>query len=165
MHIAITGHRPNKLGNDYTMSNKMCVGIRARVTEYVIAFQKSLKDGEKLTLITGMALGIDQMFAEIAISLNIPFIAAIPFKNQDRKWPEQSRTKYLNLLAKAHEIINVSGADDYKIEYMQDRNIWMVQHCDILIAVWDGTSGGTKNCVDYADLKRQIVRVNPNDFK
>jgi uncharacterized phage-like protein YoqJ len=33
---------------------------------------------------------------------------------------------------------------------MQRRNEWMVDHCDILYAFWDGTSGGTANCVKYA---------------
>jgi uncharacterized phage-like protein YoqJ len=48
---------------------------------------------------------------------------------------------------------------------MQDRNIWMVDHCDALIAVWDGTSGGTANCVRYAQkVGKPIVFIDPYDL-
>lgn len=29
----------------------------------------------------------------------------------------------------------------------------MVDDCDSLLALWDGSSGGTKNCLDYARKK------------
>jgi uncharacterized phage-like protein YoqJ len=38
----------------------------------------------------------------------------------------------------------------YRAELMQIRNEWMVDRCDLLIAVWNGTPGGTANCVAYA---------------
>jgi uncharacterized phage-like protein YoqJ len=33
---------------------------------------------------------------------------------------------------------------------MQIRNEWMVDHCDLLVALWDGSPGGTGNCIRYA---------------
>jgi uncharacterized phage-like protein YoqJ len=43
---------------------------------------------------------------------------------------------------------------------LQKRNEWMVDHCDLLIAVWDGSEGGTANCVRYArHHERQIKRL------
>ena len=48
---------------------------------------------------------------------------------------------------------------------MQERNEWMVNNCDVLIAVWDGTSGGTANCVKYAEsLQLDIRRINPKEL-
>ncbi len=42
----------------------------------------------------------------------------------------------------------------------------MVDNSDIVIAVFDGTPGGTKNCYDYAtDAKKRIIRINPQDYK
>jgi hypothetical protein len=36
----------------------------------------------------------------------------------------------------------------------------MVDHADMVIALWDGTSGGTANCVNYAKAQhKQIVNV------
>ena len=34
----------------------------------------------------------------------------------------------------------------------------MVDHSDRVLAVWDGSSGGTKNCIDYA--KEKMVPVD-----
>lgn len=48
---------------------------------------------------------------------------------------------------------------------MQKRNEWMVDRCDILVSVWDGTEGGTYNCVNYAIGKnKQIIRINPKEL-
>jgi uncharacterized phage-like protein YoqJ len=50
---------------------------------------------------------------------------------------------------------------------MQVRNEWMVDHCNDLLAVWDGSDGGTGNCVRYAQRilePSKLHRVNPNDF-
>ena len=51
------------------------------------------------------------------------------------------------------------GYAGYKL---QKRNEWMVDHCDILIAVWDGTSGGTANCVNYAQsVNKEKIFIDP----
>ena len=49
---------------------------------------------------------------------------------------------------------------------MQIRNQWMVDNCELLIAVFDGTSGGTANCVNYAkSIRKNTVVINPNGYK
>ncbi len=46
---------------------------------------------------------------------------------------------------------------------MQKRNEWMVDNCDMLVAVWDGTDGGTYNCIDYAKrMKKPRILIDPN---
>lgn len=41
----------------------------------------------------------------------------------------------------------------------------MVDNSDAVIAVWDGTAGGTKNCFDYATkIGKKIIRIDPKDF-
>ena len=46
---------------------------------------------------------------------------------------------------------------------MQTRNEWMVNHCDKLIAVWNGSDGGTGNCVNYAkSINKEIIYINPD---
>lgn len=153
MIIAFTGHRPNKLGG-YKLPNptyiKVCSAIDAALQEF---------KPEKI--ISGMALGIDQWAANIAVKLNIPFIAAIPFAGQEGKWPESSQKTFHALLNKAAEQVIVSpGA--YEVAKLQVRNEWMVDRCDLLIAVWDGTKGGTGNCVEYAkSVNKDIFRIDP----
>jgi len=42
------------------------------------------------------------------------------------------------------------------------RSEWMVQNCDLLVAYWDGSDGGTGNCVKYAkSVGRDVAIVNP----
>jgi len=152
-YIAITGHRPAKLDYDYELSGPLCIMIRERIHEFI---EREFVKGN-VTFITGMALGIDTLFARMAITLGIPFIAAIPCHGHDSKWPERSKSIYRYILS--HPLCTVQLVSDtpYSDAVMQKRNEWMVDRCNHLIAVWDGTSGGTKNCLDYA--KKQISAV------
>lgn len=139
MIIAATGHRPDKLGG-YTeaVDNK----LRACATEFLTARAPS-------KVISGMALGWDMAWAEAAMLLGIPVIAAIPFAGQELRRPQPSRERYEFLVAFAAErvIVCPGGYDPAK---MQRRNEWMVDHADSVAALWNGSAGGTRNCVLYA---------------
>jgi len=153
MIVAFTGHRPDKLGG-YKLPNDTYI----RVCQKIDAALKELKP-EKI--ITGMALGVDQWAASIAHRLGIPFLAAIPFEGQENAWPESSRKTYRLLRKLAAEEVIVSQGG-YSADKMQVRNIWMVDNCTKLIAVWDGTKGGTGNCVEYAkSVNREIYYIDP----
>jgi len=156
--IAITGHRPNKLGNDYELKSPLVKWIRTEILQIL--------ETEKPTqLISGMALGIDTLFALIGLELQIPVLAAIPCDNQDRMWPAASKQLYHMILQNPLVTTHVVSPGPYAIWKMQKRNEWMVDNCNILIGVWDGTSGGTANCVKYASEKgRFMIRIDPNDF-
>ena len=181
MKIAITGHRPNKLGNDYDLTSNLIRDIENRISEIILKYYP--ENGTRPTLITGMALGIDTLFAKMAIRLNINFIAAIPFRGQHSKWVSKSVNTYMNLLTKADKVYLVDEEvylgsiepsvfhewlrpNNYSPEKLQLRNQWMVDNCDLLIAVWDKSSGGTANCVKYAQsINKEIIFINPNDYK
>ena len=117
-------------------------------------------------VISGMALGFDQLLLEEALAQNIKAVAAVPCLNQEQIWPQESQKRY-------HELINhplvekkIVTQTGYTSKVMQVRNIWMVDNCDVLLAVWDGSSGGTANCVRYAESqKKSIIRIDPRDFK
>jgi hypothetical protein len=77
MILAATGHRPDKLGGyDLSIYRKL-VGL---AYSYL---RKQTPD----VVISGMALGWDQAVAEAAVKASTPFIAAIPFRGQESKWP------------------------------------------------------------------------------
>lgn len=42
-------------------------------------------------------------------------------------------------------------ADHYEADVMQKRNEYMVDHSDIVLAVWNGKKSGTENCIKYAE--------------
>lgn len=108
MKIAITGHRPNKLGNDYDLTSPLIQRIKYRIITTLGNLVAMDASNPTPTLITGMALGIDTLFAKIAIELNIPFIAAIPCKNQPAKWPKKSQDTWNEIMWKASELKLIS---------------------------------------------------------
>jgi uncharacterized phage-like protein YoqJ len=153
MIISFTGSRPPKLGG-YKLPNPI--------------YNKICRETEKLLLelkpdkcISGMCIGYDQYAANICIKLNIPFVAACPFKDQEKAWPEASKKIYHKLLSKAVEKVVVCEGD-YAVEKMQIRNQYLVDNCDILIACSDLTAGGSLNCINYAkSINREIIYINP----
>jgi len=163
MKIAITGHRPNKLGNDYDLTSDLVKKIKYEIQHIITQINQP---GSNLELITGMALGIDTLFAQIAIENKIPFTAAIPCINQDKMWIQKYKDLYHSILK--HRLCSIIYVSDkeYDLECMNKRNEWMVNNCDLLIAVWDGTSGGTANCVKYAKKKKKhIIQIDLKQLK
>ncbi len=154
MIVAFTGHRPDKLGG-YKIPNPTYNYVCQQI-------EKTLIDLKPDKVISGMALGVDQWAAYISYKLKIPFLAAVPFEKQDSAWPEKSRNAYKKLLDVASEIVIVSPGGYARMK-MQTRNEWMVNHCDKLIAVWNGSDGGTGNCVNYAkSINKEIIYINPD---
>lgn len=157
MILGITGHRPDKLPNKatgYKLPNPTYKYVCQELEKHFIQLQP-----EKI--ISGMALGVDQWAAFIAYKLKIPFVAAVPFEGQEKKWPAESQLKYKQLLKLASEIIIVSPGG-YGSGKLQTRNKWIVDYSHKLLATWDGSEGGTGNCVAYAEsVKRQIIRIDP----
>lgn len=144
--IAATGHRPEKLGGH---DNKTRLALGGLATEY-------LAQNAPSKVISGMALGWDQAVAGACIALGIPFIAAVPFAGQERRWPEDAQARYRRLLEQAADVIYVvEGLAT--ISAMQRRNEWMVDNCDRIVALWDGSWGGTFNCVRYAEKQRRPI--------
>jgi uncharacterized phage-like protein YoqJ len=144
--IAVTGHRPDKLGG-YDENNPTAAAIKRHMRAFL------LKPANRPEMaITGMALGIDQWWAEACIELDIPFTAAIPFDGFHVKWLKESQDRFNRIMREAEAIVYVS-APGYEPWKMQRRNEWMVDFCTELVAYWDGSEGGTNNCVRYALTK------------
>lgn len=139
---AATGHRPDKLGG-YSPSVE---------TQLVFFAIEMLDEIEPKGMIVGMALGWDMAVAEACYLLGIPYHAYVPFVGQESKWPSPSRHLYVSLCSKALEYVVVSDGS-YAVEKMQIRNRAMVDAAgEGVLALWNGTPGGTANCVKYAQL-------------
>lgn len=117
-----------------------------------------------------MALGVDTVFALAVMELkdeghNIRLHCAIPCKNHSSKWPYNSRIMYNNILHHA-DVVKLVSDQEYAPWVMQARNIYMVDLSDKIIAVWDGSQSGTKNCIEYAEnRKKEIIRIDVNTQK
>ena len=161
---AFTGHRPNKLNGYNPKDNIKLLWKLADVVEDLIVNQGYT------AFITGMALGIDTWAAKIVLKLqekypHIQLICAIPCANHSGKWREGDKKIWQEIVDRAEDVVYVS-TEEYTPYCMQARNVFMVDHCSLLVGVWDGTAGGTGNCVDYAVKKKTpTLIINPNDFK
>lgn len=141
MNVGVTGHRPDKLGG--------WDPLHPVVDRVKRVLRLALVDAGPSALVTGMALGVDQWAAQEALELGIPFVAAVPCDGMDDAWPSLSRKRFHALLERAQEVVVVAPGP-YKPWKMQKRNEWVVDHCELLLAVHDGSAGGTFNCLQYA---------------
>ena len=148
--LAWTGHRPQKLADH----------VHGQIKHEMRKLMKRIKPD---FIISGMAQGVDQWAAAIALADRIPFIAAVPFKEQAELWPAKNRETYESLLSAAHEVVVIGKS--YYVGVYQDRNEWMVDSCTERAAVFNGSHGGTANCVNYARrMERPITRIDPRSW-
>lgn len=162
MKVMVTGHRPNKLWG-YNLNAPQYKKLKT-------LFKVMLEQYGADTAISGMALGVDTLFAQAVLELkeegvNIKLICAIPCQNHSSQWFKESIVEYNRIISLADEIVMVSDKL-YTPHLMQIRNEWMVNKADFGIAVWDGTSGGTGNCVTYMDkVNLDYIIINPKTVK
>lgn len=151
MIICGTGHRPDKLG-----------GYGDTVVEQIINVAcDGLGDikGDVTRVISGGALGWDQALAEAALRLNLPLTLALPFPGFWSKWPKRSQDNLEYMVSRADKVVYVCE-EGYAPWKMQERNKWMVDNSDSVLALWNGTDGGTANCVRYAEkVGKPIVNL------
>lgn len=149
VRVAVTGHRPDKLGGYNAFENFKA--IRRHMKDFL----EQAPDGE-LRLLSGGALGIDQFWIEVGLYLQLPVIAVLPFNGYDARWPASSRTLYAKLLARCEEVSYIGS--EYKPDLYQKRNEFLVDNSDVLVAYYDGSSdGGTKHCIDYAISENKTI--------
>lgn len=150
--VAVTGHRPDKLGG----YGEAVFNDLVKLAEHCLTRLKP-----KL-VITGMALGWDLAIAEACLNLGVPFKAYIPGEWQPDAWVNQYWVEVWR--HHCHYAIEVVDCDPYpETGYagwkLQKRNERMVDDCEILLALYNGGSGGTGNCYNYA-RKRNVQILN-----
>jgi uncharacterized phage-like protein YoqJ len=176
-----TGHRPNKLGG-YDLNSPGNQQLISKVYDLVenIIVKEKVKN-----FISGGALGADQIGFWCVQMLKEKYpeiinILATPFQKQDAVWSLEQKKEYKLVLQHADKIINVEELEEYKTnentpfgEYsnkkMQKRNEYMIDNSLIVIGIFDGSKGGTYNCIEYAKNHpdaRILYRIDPSkDFK
>lgn len=163
--VCFTGHRPDKLGG-YNENNQTAKDVKSALMAQILKF---IEEGFT-EFIAGGALGTDTWAAEAVIEARkshpgVKLTIARPFPSQDSKWFQESKDRFKAFCEAADKVVDVSP-DPYTIQKMQTRNEWMVDNADVVLAIWDGSSGGTGNCVRYAKKRsKRIVAINPNTLK
>lgn len=177
MFLAATGHRPDKLAPNkeaYKMNAPINFELGKAMKRYILdkaGYDKktnSFKDDEKIILISGMALGVDMVWAKVALRLKkqrpgkFYLECAIPCRNHGSNWTKETNRMYQEVLKEADQVTMVSD-EEYKPYLMQKRNEYMVDAAAEIFAVWDGSKGGTGNCVQYAvKNNKPVYCLDPN---
>ena len=154
-----TGHRPQSLPWKFNEQDERCLRMKEKLRNEII---KAIKNGYT-TFISGMALGFDMICAEMVLELKktfprIKLIGAIPCKTQDKLWKEKDKQRYKSILEKLDGIRCIY--DDYiGPECMLERNRFMINNSSLVIALFNGTNGGTKKTLDYANEQKKKVII------
>lgn len=163
MRVAFTGHRPEQLniqGNDLSTSEH---ALRDAILSEIRALEKAGAD----IFLCGAAKGADIICGEIILAekktsaLPLQLICAIPFRNQAKKWSSEWKLRYQKLLEGADSIVPV--CDEFQRGCFHIRNRYLVDNCDVLIAIYNGGGGGgTSYTVKYAMKQgKEIIVIHP----
>ena len=163
---ACTGHRPQNLPFRFDETDDRCKALKERL--YKTAEELIINEGVS-HFISGMALGVDTFFAEAVIELRntkyhgITVEAAIPCETQSLRWTEVQRDRYYSITEQCDVETLLQTA--YTPDCMSRRNRYMVDNCDYLIAVWDGSSSGTGATVRYArQNNKPVIYIDPGQL-
>jgi hypothetical protein len=153
MKIGITGHQRLKDPLDWDR-------VRLEMERILASFPQPLIG------ITSLAIGADQLFAEIILQQSGTFEAIIPFAGYELKFAEgDEREKYQHLLNRASrvEILHKIASEEHAYFEAGKR---VVDLADTLVAVWDGKPaaglGGTADVVAYAQQQgKTVIHLDP----
>ncbi len=161
---SFTGYRPDKLPflNDKKSEEYMAL-YEVLKSEIIRMAENGIFDFQ-----TGMARGIDLMCGEILLELkkelDVHIFCAIPCKDQYCRWKDDDIALYKRIVEASDGAVYISS-DKYTKGCMIERNHYLVDTAQYLIAVYDGQRGGTMATVNYAKKKnRTVIIINPTDF-
>lgn len=153
-----TGHRAGKLPWGYNESDPRCRKLKKTLFDTVEAVYES---GFR-RFICGMAEGCDLYFCEAVLLLreehpDVSLEAAVPFAGQAERWGAAEQARYEDLLSRCDTVTVLQ--EHYSPGCMMKRNRYMVDHADLIIACYDGKTGGTLNTLRYA-IERDVQIVH-----
>lgn len=159
-----TGHRPKYFTFRTNEGDPDCIQIKKFIRkkcEYLIV-EKGVGH-----FISGGAIGVDTWAMEKVIALkekypHITLECALPYAGMPDKFPPEDRERYARI-TRHLEIITTLN-EKYVPGCMQQRNEYMVDRAEYVIAIWTGKKSGTGNTVEYAKKQgRTVFHLNPND--
>lgn len=151
-----TGHRPDKLPWGLDENSAECRKLRIEIAIQL----EALHSAGIAHFISGMALGCDLLFAEAVLAMreeydDVTLEAAVPCDSQANSWPEEQKERYNAILSSCDTVTFVQH--QYTPGCMLRRNRYMVDSSSVLLACFNGSSGGTMNTLLYA--RRQGVKT------
>lgn len=145
--VAITGHRPGSLSKD--QRQYMQEGLRF-IADGLVEYYGAER------FLTGLALGADTIWAELAISYGIEYDAYIPFEGQEERWSQADKKRYRDLRSSANSE-KVFGRQ-FSNRLYHARNDALIRDSDLLVAVWRPSvqKGGT-----FSTVQKSLRKNHP----
>lgn len=164
--IGFTGQRPKSLPWGANEKDACCLAFKEDMKNRI---EMAIKKGWT-HFITGLALGIDTICAEIVIELRdkYPYITlegAIPCPTQDSNWAYKDQKRYRKLKKKCNYTTTLSNY--YTDDCMLRRNDYIIEKSAMIIAVSNGDlRGGTAYTIRHAkQAGREVQIINPYNFQ
>jgi hypothetical protein len=116
--------------------------------------------------LSSLAEGADQIFADVLLSSGGTLHAVIPCWGYASTFGELARQNYQRLLSAARSVTTLAYAKPSE-QAFDAAGQYIVEHCDLLIAIWDGQpargQGGTADAVAHARrLGREVAITWPS---
>lgn len=113
---------------------------------------------------TSLAIGADQIFANVLLENKIPIVAVIPSESYDETFDKNHIGEYLNLLRQSESKLELAYEEPTEIAFYRAGKI-IAENSDVLFAIWDGKPakglGGTADIVEYMKaLSKKIIHFN-----
>jgi len=166
-HVALTGHRPDKLAG-YDLTAPFYTALRDWLVHIITT---GLDRHPHLTLHSGLALGADTVWSEAILQMRrahperIEFVAEVPVMTQSSRWPADRDKAFWETQVTNADLVNIY-AESYSPMAMQLRNEGMIGAAQLVLAVWDGTSGGTGHAVRFAEQRgTPVFRMTPDQIR
>lgn len=152
MKAGITGHQ--NLGNPETVA-WVAENLKQAIMQYHIQHG-----------FTSLAIGADQLFAEILYEHRIPYTAVLPCREIEKTFQTPAHLEsYRRLLQNAAARETLDFIEPAEIAFFAAGKR-VVDLADLVIAVWNGLPakglGGTADAVKYAlSQKKSVLHINP----
>ena len=152
------GLRPPSLGG-YNSTNPVAADVRRKITERLTGLRSVHPD---VHLLTGLALGAQQLAAEAALLADVPYTAVLAHPHPESVWPPPAQHRYLELLggAAGHLTLSAKRPKSKQEAGMaaSSRDRALIDAAHGALVVWDGND---------RDLDENITALNkrvPDDI-
>jgi ribonuclease HI/uncharacterized phage-like protein YoqJ len=161
--LAVTGHRPPELGG--YEPNPVPDRVRSKLAALLAAEQQLHPD---VVVLTGLGLGAEQLAAEAAEAVGVPYVAVLPYPDQDAPWPASARRHYRDLLAGAQSQVLLQARNPESRQQagaaLRRRDAWLARHATEAVVVWDGEDavvGRQVRALQDALGEEQVMLIEP----
>ena len=182
--VGVTGHRPGRLaGSDLSALgatvSAILAAIRTALVEAArVAGDPAAASAPRLRLVSPLAEGADRLVAISALDMGyeldvpLPFVASEYEKDFD---DDGSVAEFRRLIAgdRARSVLELCGSratlEDRREAYLAVGRM-VLDHSDVLIAVWDGEETGNRGSLDHvvslaAQRNLPVVWIEPRSLK